>query len=278
MARSDVLSIVGTWVATISVELGDQNPLAVDFVFRVADRPENRGSFVQGISNFLSGREPDLPRTGPLVPHGADAEAAHALLRLADDSMNQLGSLRECNNINGVVTVLDYNAPDLMRYTVAGGGESIIDGERQWFRREETWEMRPRAEVFVLPDFRYTDYAVGVRMEEPQLVDGRTYHVVSFYSTRDDADYWFWIDTENHRVPRLLMNVPPTHYIISTFDQFDRAQPIRVPKGPEDISAIPPQFRKRCHAKSTCHSSGVVGRADTRLYGLRQWGRRARAS
>lgn len=176
------------------------------------------------------------------MPSGAEARAGLELLRQADDSMNRLSSLRECNNINGVVTVLDYMAPDRMRYAVAGGGVSIIDGDRQWYRRgDAAWQLQPRGAAFRFPEFRYADDAVGVRKEGEHRLIGRPHEVVSFYSPRDDADYWLRIDSADHRISRLLMNVPPSHYMASTFDGFDGPEGVPTPTGPEDRSVtVPP--------------------------------------
>ena len=181
--KSNVLSIVGTWVASVTVAIDGATPLTIDYVFRVADRPHGNRSILRGIFDFLSSHEPELARTGPLIPSGAASEAGLALLRKADDSMNRLRSLHECNNINGVITLLDYNAPGRMRYSVSGGGESIIGGNRQWYRRGGApWQLRLREEGFRFPDFKYADGPKGIRMEGIHQVDGRSHHVVSFNS------------------------------------------------------------------------------------------------
>ena len=192
---------------------------------------------MSGIIDFLSGREPELPRTGSLVPSGSDSEELLALLNRADGSMNSLRSVHECNNINGVITLLDYSAPEIMRYRVVGGGESVIKGDGQWYRRSDgPSQFQPRGEAFRFPDFRYSYNATGVRNEGNQLLDGRSHHLVSFFSPRDEAEYWFWIDAENYRISRLLMSVPPTHYMVSIFNRFDGAIDIQVPRDSEEPS------------------------------------------
>ena len=112
-ARSDVLSIVGSWVANVKLAVPGGAPISIDYLFRIADRPETGRSVLSGVAGFLTGDRPELPRTSPPVPPGPEAELGHALLRSADDSMNRLKSLRECNNINGVVTVLEYQERDM---------------------------------------------------------------------------------------------------------------------------------------------------------------------
>ena len=229
-ARGDALSVVGTWVATVTLQLEDDGPLVIDYVFRVADGTERTRSVVGGIADFLTGREPELPETGPLVPAGSEAETGLRLLRSADERMNRLQTLTECNNINGVVTLLDYSAPSLMRYVIRGGGEAVIDGDQQWSRRGDTeWRTQSRRDEFRFPEFGYAADASGVRREGVHEIDGVSYEVVSFYSERDRAEYWFWIDTQDFRLRRLLMNVPPSHYMVSTFDSFDGPTGILVP-------------------------------------------------
>ena len=242
---SDALSIVGTWVGGVTIVTEEDSPLTIRYVFRVAGHSQRRVPFVRGIVEFLAGKEPELPRTGPLVSAGADAEAGIALLRRGDASMNSLTSLHECNNINGIITVLDYNSPDRLRYAVLGGGESIIDGSHQWYRRGNApWRLQQRNEAFSFPDFRYADDATGVRIEGSHLLDNRPHRLVSFYSPRDDAEYWFWIDAENYRISRLLMNVPPSHYMVSIFDDFDGPEVISAPSGTEDDSVTVPLIPK----------------------------------
>ncbi len=240
-ARSDALSIVGTWSAHVRMARSGREPVAIDYLFRVADRPDEGRPILDGIVDFLTGREPELPRTGPLVPSDDGGAAGLALLRDADFRMNGLTSVHECNNINGVITLLDYSAPDRMRYVVDGGGRSVIAGSAQWYRRgTEAWRRQDRPRAFEFPSFTYGDDATGVRGEGSAELDGRPHNVVSFFSVRDDADYWFWIDAESLRISRLVMNVPPTHYMVSTFERFDAVGDLPLPLGESDVSSLVP--------------------------------------
>ena len=67
--------------------------------------------------------------------------------------------------------------------------------------------------------------------------------MVSFYSPRDDADYWFWIDAETYHISQLVMNVPPSHYMVSIFDDFDAGERIPIPSDtgdhPAPLSSFP---------------------------------------
>ena len=234
-ARSDALSIVGTWMARVVVTPEDQDTITLDYLFRTADQSTKREPFISGIINFLSGNKLKIARTGPEVPPTDAAEAGLGILRSADASMNSLGSVSECNNVNGVITGLVHNAPDLMRYSVAGGGESVIQGAKQWYRRDDSpWQVQARPESLRFPDFRYADNARGVRVEPSQTVNGRLQHLISFYSPRDDADYWFWVDAETRHIARLVMNVPPSHYMVSAFTGFDTSEKIVSPGEFED--------------------------------------------
>ena len=239
-ASSDVLSIVGTWLATATIFTPESAPMAIDYLFRVADRTEESPNILRGIIDLLTGREPELDRTGPLVAPGSGAERGLELLVRSDVEMNLIESASECNNINGVITLLDYNAPDRMRYFVEGGGESIIVGDSQWYRRDDAaWRAQTRNEAFQFPDFDYSSDATGVRLEGDHEINGRRHQVVSFYSPGDDAEYWFWIDSEVGLISQLVMNVPPSHYMVSVFDQINEGDPIQVPTGPEDDSIDP---------------------------------------
>ena len=250
-AKSDVLSIVGTWAAQVGLAVEGHEDLTIDYVFRVADRARQRPSPLNDMVHFLTGRRPELPRTGPLVPSGARSAEGHALLQQADAAMNRLSSLRERNNINGTITLPDYNAPGRMRYAVIGGGESVIDGDRQWYRRDDSpWRDQPRTAGFRFPEFRYADDPAGVRIEGVHQLAGRPHHLVSFYSARDDAEYWFWIDEETRHLSRLVMNVPPSHYMVSIFDGHDDTEEIPVPRGPDDRSIAAPAVPEKVSCQS----------------------------
>ena len=240
-AASDVLSIVGTWSARVRVARSGREPLAIDYLFWVADRPDEGRPILDGIADFITGREPELARTDPLVPGNDGSGTGLALLQSADVGMNALTSVHECNNINGVITLLDYSAPDRMRYVVEDGGRSVIAGSAQWYRRgTEAWRRQDRTRDFEFPDFTYGNDAIGVRSEGSAELDGRPHNVVSFFSVQDDADYWFWIDDENLRISRLVMNVPPSHYMVSTFERFDAVGDLPLPSGESDVSRLVP--------------------------------------
>jgi hypothetical protein len=211
--------------------------VVIDFLFRVAERSSSSRPINSSILDFLSGSKPDLPRTGPLIPPDVDAEFGIMLLQRADARMNRLRSLSECNNINGIITLLDYSAPDRMRYVVEDGGQSIIHRDQQWYRRSsEPWQLRPRSENFSFPRFDYSQHASGVRLEGEYKLDGRTLQLVSFYNTRDEADYWFWIDAQDYRIHHLVMNAPPSHYMVSIFEYLDDPAEVLEPDTLDDFS------------------------------------------
>ena len=81
-----------------------------------------------------------------------------------------------------------------------------------------------------------------MRFEGDHEINGKPHQVVSFYSPGDDAEYWFWLDSEAGFISQLVMNVPPSHYMVSVFDQIDGGDPIQVPTGPEDESIAPPDI------------------------------------
>ena len=241
--RSDLLSIVGTWVAQIRVVPPGQEARLFDFLFRVASQPVSNRSASQRFLDFFSGREPDLPLTGPLVPEGPNAPTGHELLRASDASQNRLLSLQECNNISGAIFVLEYAAPDRARYATNEGGGSIISGDLQWYLQDgRRWDERTRINTFRFPDYDYAADAQGVRLEGVHQEGGRPHEVVSFYSGRDQADYWFWVDQETRTLTRLVMNLPPGHYMVSTFSPLERPQDVVAPSGPGDTFATLPHI------------------------------------
>jgi len=239
--RSDLLSIVGTWVAQVRVVPPGEEARLFDFLFRVASEPETKRSAYQRFLDFFTGSEPDLPLAGPLVPAGPNASDGLHLLRASDASQNRLLSLRECNNISGAIFVLEYAAPDRARYATDEGGGSIISGDLQWYLQDDGgWEERTRVNTFLFPDYDYAADAQGARLEGVHQEGGRPHQVVSFYSGRDQADYWFWIDQETHALSRLVMNLPPGHYMVSTFAPLGRPQDVVAPSGPSDTFATLP--------------------------------------
>ena len=162
VGTSKALTVVGTWVASLSLGNGE----SVDYAFRVALPLREESNPVKSFWTFISGRERAVPKTASLVPGSDDSQAALEVVRSADKSMNQLKNLAECNNINGTITRLRYGAPDRLYYKVDGGGESVVQGGRQWLREDNgEWSERARAAGFIFPDFTYAQDGINVRHE-----------------------------------------------------------------------------------------------------------------
>ena len=245
VGQSKALTVVGTWVASLNVGNGE----ILDYVFRVALPMEQASNPVKSFWTFISGGDRDPPETASSVPGSEDSQAALEIVRSADRSMNQLSQLAECNNINGTVTRLRYAASDRLYFSVDGGVESVIKGDRQWLRSNDgEWSGRARSADFVFPDFNYAQQGVNVRYEGVHRVNDIPHHVVSLYSSRDGAEYWFWIDLRTHFLKRLVMNITPSHYMVSVFSKPAGTEEIVVPESggqdPDYRSLI--DFPERC--------------------------------
>ena len=233
VGTSKALTVVGTWVASLSLGNGE----SVDYAFRVALPLREESNPVKSFWTFISGRERAVPKTASLVPGSDDSQAALEVVRSADKSMNQLKNLAECNNINGTITRLRYGAPDRLYYKVDGGGESVVQGGRQWLREDNgEWSERARAAGFIFPDFTYAQDGINVRHEGIHSIDDRPHHLISLYSLRDRAEYWFWIDLSTHFLRRLVMNITPSHYMVSVFLNPAETEQIAPPERGERIA------------------------------------------
>ncbi|MBI4278822.1 MAG: copper resistance protein CopC [Armatimonadetes bacterium] len=181
--------------------------------------------------------EPGWERTPvPSTTSPTDATAM-ALLRQADAAMNRLRTLRQREDLaddsgNHVTTLLEFAAPNALRFRVLGGMEAIIIGDVHFSREGGAWQRSQSPSSLTFPNFAYGESTRHATLGPRELVDGARTQVVVFTVTlaRASARYAVWIEEKSHRILRVAM-VAPAHYMISHNYDFDAPLQIQVPPG-----------------------------------------------
>lgn len=189
----------------------------------------------------------DVTAAFPFYAAGAQQNSSNdpralELLKQADAQMNTLKSLRTIQDLNdganGVVTTrYEYQAPDRMRFQVVGQGESIVTGGTQYYRDQETWTARTRADPFVFPKFNSAGLVPGAKLGRTEALNGTPTLIVevAFSSSAGDVRYAYWIGSEDHLIHQYAM-VAPAHYMMEYY--FDHNAPVKI-EAPA-IAAPPP--------------------------------------
>jgi len=134
-------------------------------------------------------------------------------------AMSRLQSLRVDETLSSTATstplhtAYQYRSPDEFAYQIAGKGDRVIIGTKQYSRDTPTgaWTSEadgPDTPGFSWPGTYYRDFwspAVGVRVIGTQVVDGTAMGIVAFY--RPDITAWFrlWISPADGLVHRMEM-------------------------------------------------------------------------
>ncbi len=164
--------------------------------------------------------------------------SALALLRQSDAQMDTLKTLRATEELNDganavVTTQYEYHAPDRLRFHVSSGGNSIAVGGTQYYLENGTWTSRPRVDPFVFPSFDNAKQAHGAKLGRTDTLNGIPTQVVEFSipAGNSNADYAYWIGTQDHRVHQYVM-VAPSHFMMQDYFDFDAPLDIQAPAQP----------------------------------------------
>lgn len=185
------------------------------------------------------------PDTGAAVAEAAlwlpiPAGGAKDLLRLADESMNRLQSVRLREVMQGrpdgdLVTDMEFAAPDRARMKSSNGREIVIIGETRYQRSgdDQPWSQSPWPQVrgFRWPDFDYAELAARQTLMGQDELKGRPVWVVAFVQDPPDIRYVVWIDAETYWIHRLTM-LTTGHYMYWTFYDFNAPVAIEPPVNP----------------------------------------------
>lgn len=163
---------------------------------------------------------------------------AGALLSRADQTMNQLRSLREHNELTSggpvVVTEFEYAAPDRMRYVVqtdSGTRATVAVGDRRFDRQGDgAWQESawPSNGGYRWPAYDFADGATEVTVLGREEIDGVDCFVVAFLDPASGARFRLWIGTTDYLIRQEVM-MATGHYMKSVFTDFDAPVTIEAP-------------------------------------------------
>lgn len=154
---------------------------------------------------------------------------AKDLLRMADEAMNRLHSVRLREEMRGrpdgiLITDLEFAAPDRSSQRSSVGREMIIIDDTRYLRlgTEQEWTVGrwPQERGYRWPDFDYAELGTRYTLLGRDEVDGRPVWVVSFIQEPLDIRYVLWIDAETYLIHRLTM-LTTGHYMYWTFYDFN---------------------------------------------------------
>jgi hypothetical protein len=127
----------------------------------------------------------------------------------------------------GIVTTWRMKAPDEAEYTIHGGAEAVVLGERRWDRDHagEPWRRSQQLPPLLLPQPAWGSVATNEYVLSQSRVGGRPVWVVSFANPTTPAWFTAWIDRETYRPLRLRMTAA-AHFMFHRYVQFNR--PLRI--------------------------------------------------
>lgn len=177
------------------------------------------------------------PVAEAFLPVRIPLDGARDLLRMADESMNRLQSVRLREELRGrpggdAVTDMEFVSPNRVRMRFNNGRERIVIGQTRYERSGagEPWTVAPWPQVggFRWPNFNYGATAVRQVLVGRDEIDGRPVWVVNFVEEPPEIRYVVWIDAETYLIRRLTMHTTG-HYMYWTFYDFNAPIAIEPP-------------------------------------------------
>jgi hypothetical protein len=179
---------------------------------RVEVRPSGSRPVVFRIPSTASGAAAIVARAGRVY------RSLHTLVYLE--------SLRS-GPTGGVLTTWRLKAPNELQYTIRGGADSVVLGERRWDRDKPgaPWRRSQQIPALRVPLPAWGSVATNARLLGTGRVDGRPVFVVSFANPTTPAWFTAWIDRESYRTLRLRMTAA-AHFMYHDYLEFNR--PLRI--------------------------------------------------
>jgi hypothetical protein len=127
----------------------------------------------------------------------------------------------------GVLTTWRLKAPNELQYTIRGGADSVVLGERRWDRDKPgaPWRRSQQIPALRVPLPAWGSVATNARLLGTGRVDGRPVFVVSFANPTTPAWFTAWIDRESYRTLRLRMTAA-AHFMYHDYLEFNK--PLRI--------------------------------------------------
>lgn len=241
-ARAVALA-VGRGRLTATVLSPDGGPLSgLDVSFRagsrvVPARPCGDGCYTASappasrVEVRPSGSRPVVFRVPGSAPAGAAIIAQAGRVTRSLRTLVYTESLRSGPK-GGLLTTWRLKAPDDVKYTIRGGADAIVLGERRWDRDRPgaPWHRSQQLPRLRVPLPAWGSVATNARVLGTGRVGGRPVWVVSFANPTTPAWFTAWIDRKSYRTLRLRMTAA-AHFMYHRYTEFDRPLRIAPPKG-----------------------------------------------
>jgi len=127
----------------------------------------------------------------------------------------------------GIVTTWRMKAPNELQYTIRGGAQAIVLGERRWDRDHtgEAWRRSEQLPPLTVPQPAWGSVATNAHLLSEGSVDGRPVWVVSFANPTTPAWFTAWIDRRSYRTLQLRMTAAG-HFMFHRYLAFNG--PVRI--------------------------------------------------
>jgi hypothetical protein len=165
----------------------------------------------------------------------ASSRPGAAIVRRASRVYRGLSSLVYLESLRsgpegGILTKWSLDAPDRVAYSIRGGPQAIVIGERRWDRDKPTgpWTRSSQIPALKVPQPAWGQVTTDARVIGQGTVEGRPVWLVTFVNPNTPAWFTAWIDRENYRTLRLRMTAA-SHFMFHRYLEFDRRVPILPP-------------------------------------------------
>jgi hypothetical protein len=167
----------------------------------------------------------------------ASAPAATAIVTRTARTIRSLRSLVYLESLRsgpkgGLLTTWRLKAPDEVEYSIRGGADAVVIGERRWDRDRPgaSWRRSEQLPALRVPEPAWGSVATNARLLGTGRVDGRPVWIVSFTNPTTPAWFRAWIDRETYRPLQLRMTAA-AHFMFHRYLEFDRPLRIVPPTG-----------------------------------------------
>jgi hypothetical protein len=177
----------------------------------------------------LSGSRPVVFRIPATAPGAAAIVARAGRVYRSLHTLVYSESLRS-GPTGGVLTTWRLKAPNEIEYTIRGGADAVVLGERRWDRDRPgaPWRRSQQLPALTVPLPAWGSVATNARQLGTARVDGRPVWVVSFANPTTPAWFTAWIDRESYRTLRLRMTAA-AHFMYHRYLEFNRQLRIAPP-------------------------------------------------
>jgi hypothetical protein len=165
------------------------------------------------------------------TPSAAAIVARAARVTRSLRSLVYVESLRS-GPTGGLLTTWRLKAPHDLEYTIRGGADAVVIGERRWDRNDPgaPWRRSQQLPALTVPEPAWGEVATNAHLLGTSTVNGRQVWVVSFANPNTPAWFTAWIERKTYRPLQLRMTAA-AHFMFHRYLEFNGPLRIRPPTG-----------------------------------------------